>query len=72
MSYYVLQRGYFDDSAFVNYLTYLGYWKLPQYAKYLKYPQCLMFLELLQHDSFRKVTLPSCFNIKSLRKGLKK
>lgn len=28
------QRRYFDDPAFVNYLTYLQYWRRPEYAKY--------------------------------------
>lgn len=58
---FLAQRGYFDDSAFVNYLNYLVYWKEPQYAKFLKYPQCLMFLELLQHEGFRKeLVYPTC------------
>ncbi|XP_072210039.1 mediator of RNA polymerase II transcription subunit 31 isoform X4 [Excalfactoria chinensis] len=48
------QRGYFKDKAFVNYLKYLLYWKEPEYAKYLKYPQCLHMLELLQYEHFRK------------------
>src|SRR5687768_14370331 len=44
---------YFQDDAFVNYLRYLLYWKEPRYAKYLIYPQCLHFLELLQDPLFR-------------------
>lgn len=32
------QRGFFKDSAFINYLKYLLYWKEPEYAKFLKYP----------------------------------
>lgn len=51
---FLAQRGYFKDPAFVNYLKYLQYWKEPEYARYLKYPMCLYFLELLQHDHFRK------------------
>jgi len=58
---FLAQRGFFDDSAFVNYLKYLLYWKSPEYAKFLKYPQCLMFLELLQYEKFRKeLVYPSC------------
>ncbi|XP_048413470.1 mediator of RNA polymerase II transcription subunit 31 isoform X4 [Stegostoma tigrinum] len=48
------QRGYFRDRTFVNYFKYLLYWKEPEYAKYLKYPQCLHMLELLQYEHFRK------------------
>lgn len=32
----------------MNYLKYLLYWKRPEYAVYLKYPQALYFLEVLQ------------------------
>lgn len=58
---FLAQRGYFEDQAFVNYLEYLLYWKEPSYAKILKYPQCLMFLELLQYEKFRKELVnPGC------------
>ncbi|KOB78306.1 Mediator complex subunit 31 [Operophtera brumata] len=30
------------------------YWREPEYARYLKYPMCLHFLELLQHEAFRR------------------
>nr|CAH7728732.1 unnamed protein product [Callosobruchus chinensis] len=48
------QRGYFKDSTFINYLKYLLYWKEPDYAKFLKYPMCLYFLDLLQYEHFRR------------------
>jgi mediator of RNA polymerase II transcription subunit 31 len=48
------QGQYFDEPAFVNYLAYLLYWKRPEYAHFIVYPQCLHFLELLQSESFRK------------------
>lgn len=48
------QRGYFKDAAFINYLKYLLYWKEPEYARYLKYPMCLYFLDLLQYEHFRR------------------
>lgn len=35
------------QSAFLDFLRYLRYWKQPQYAKYLTYPHCLYFLDLL-------------------------
>ena len=43
------------DRCFINYLKYLhSYWTKPAYVKFLKYPLCLHFLELLQHEEFRK------------------
>lgn len=48
------QRGFFKDSAFINYLKYLLYWKEPEYARFLKYPMCLYFLDLLQYEHFRR------------------
>ncbi len=51
---FLAQRGFFKDSNFIHYLKYLQYWKEPGYVKFLKYPVCLHFLELLQHEAFRK------------------
>eukprot|EP00118_Oscarella_pearsei_P028336 m.1910 g.1910 ORF g.1910 m.1910 type:complete len:159 (+) comp8039_c0_seq1:19-495(+) len=51
---FLAQHGYFKEKAFVNYLKYLQYWKQPEYAKYIRYPHCLHFLDLLQHEAFRK------------------
>ena len=51
---FLAQRGYFKDAVFINYLKYLQYWKEPQYVRFVKYPVCLHFLELLQHETFRK------------------
>lgn len=48
------QRGYFKEQTFINYLRYLQYWREPEYARFLKYPMCLHFLELLQHEAFRR------------------
>lgn len=53
------QRGYFKDAAFINYLKYLLYWKEPEYARYLKYPMCLYFLDLLQYEHFRREAVNS-------------
>ncbi|KAI9146236.1 mediator complex, subunit Med31, partial [Paraphysoderma sedebokerense] len=50
---FLAQQGYFDDPAFINYLKYLQYWKKPEYAKFIIYPHCLHFLELLQSSNFR-------------------
>ncbi|ETN58848.1 mediator complex [Anopheles darlingi] len=52
--HFLAQRGYFKDAAFVNYLKYLLYWKEPEYAKYIKFPMCLYFLDLLQYEHFRR------------------
>jgi mediator of RNA polymerase II transcription subunit 31 len=52
--HFLAQRGFLKDPSFVNYLKYLQYWQEPQYVKYLKYPICLHFLQLLQHETFRK------------------
>lgn len=38
----------------MNYLKYLLYWKEPDYARFLKYPTCLYFLDLLQYEHFRR------------------
>lgn len=50
----IAQRGYFKDQTFINYLKYLLYWKEPDYARYIKYPMCLYFLDLLQYEHFRR------------------
>lgn len=47
-------QGYLLDGKFVRYLDYLQYWKQPQYSKFLVYPHCLRFLDLLQHEDIRK------------------
>ena len=51
---FLAQRGYMKDPCFINYLAYLLYWKEPAYVPFIKYPICLYFLELLQHETFRK------------------
>uniref|UniRef100_A0A183BSF4 DNA ligase n=1 Tax=Globodera pallida TaxID=36090 RepID=A0A183BSF4_GLOPA len=51
---YLAQRGYFKEEYFVNYLKYLLYFKRPEYARTLKFPQCLFFLEALQSADFRE------------------
>merc|ERR1712226_766948 len=52
--HFLAQRGYFNDDSMVNYLKYLNYWRRPEYARHLRYPQCLYMLELLQNASFRE------------------
>ena len=47
------QNDYLKRRDFVNYLNYLQYWKRPEYAQHLRFPQCLFFLDLLQNEEFR-------------------
>ncbi len=46
-------EGYLREDKFIRYLDYLQYWKNAEYAKFLIYPHCLRFLDLLQHEEFR-------------------
>ena len=45
--HYLATSGILYQQSFLDYLRYLRYWKQPQYAKYLLYPHCLYFLDLL-------------------------
>ncbi|XP_078446325.1 SOH1 family protein [Wolffia australiana] len=51
--HYLAQNRYFEDEAFIGYLKYLQYWQKPEYVKFIMYPHCLFFLELLQNANFR-------------------
>ncbi|KAK1274285.1 Mediator of RNA polymerase II transcription subunit 31 [Acorus gramineus] len=51
--HYLAQNRYFEDEAFIGYLKYLQYWQKPEYIKFIMYPHCLFFLELLQNANFR-------------------
>lgn len=51
--HYLAQNRYFEDEAFIGYLKYLQYWQRPNYIKFIMYPHCLFFLELLQNPTFR-------------------
>lgn len=62
---HLCNEGYFKDQAFLNYITYLQYWRKPEYIPHIKYVlvsfiviicshvHSLFFLENLQHESFR-------------------
>lgn len=52
---WLAQNKYLQDPSFIAYLNYLQYWKKPEYAKYVLYPHCIYFLDLLQNEEFRKV-----------------
>ena len=45
---FLAQRLYFEDPAFVAYLSYLRYWRTQEYARFVTFPNCLVLLELLQ------------------------
>jgi len=45
--HYLATSGILYQSSFLEFLRYLRYWKRTEYAKYLQYPHCLYFLDLL-------------------------
>ncbi|EIW82633.1 SOH1-domain-containing protein [Coniophora puteana RWD-64-598 SS2] len=47
------QQNILDQPAFVNYLSYLQYWRHKDYARFIHYPHALHHLELLQQATFR-------------------
>ncbi|ODQ75154.1 hypothetical protein LIPSTDRAFT_34605, partial [Lipomyces starkeyi NRRL Y-11557] len=51
---FLAQNSYLEDERFINYLEYLEYWRKPEYAKYLIYPNCLHVLTLLKQPLFRQ------------------
>ena len=53
--HHLATQGYFQNESFIEYLHYLQYWKKPEYAKFITFPHCLYFLDLLcENDTFRK------------------
>lgn len=48
------QSKYLESEEFLNYLNYLEYWRKPENAKYLIYPNCLHVLTLLKEPRFRQ------------------
>ncbi|KAH9386643.1 mediator of RNA polymerase II transcription subunit 31 [Nematocida major] len=44
---HLYQKGYFNRADFRQFLEYLQYWKRPEYAKCLFFPQALNILDLL-------------------------
>lgn len=47
-------KGYFKDKCFRNYLKYLLYWKRPEYARFIRYPDALLMLDLCQDPDFHE------------------
>ena len=53
--HHLATQGYFQDKSFLAFLKYLRYWKQPEYVKYITYPHCFYFLDLLcENETFRK------------------
>eukprot|EP00878_Enallax_costatus_P000804 GHUV01000928.1.p1 GENE.GHUV01000928.1~~GHUV01000928.1.p1 ORF type:complete len:134 (+),score=39.30 GHUV01000928.1:134-535(+) len=52
--HYLATHQYFDDDAFFNYLKYLEYWKKEPYVTYIRFPMCLLMMNLLHDESFRR------------------
>ena len=46
-------QNYFNDPCFIRYLKYLLYWDTPKYSHYIRYPQTLFYLHMLQKKEFR-------------------
>lgn len=51
---YLAQSKYLVDEEFLRYLEYLEYWREPENAQYLVYPNCLHMLTLLKQPKFRE------------------
>ena len=52
--HHLANQNYLRDEAFLDFLRYLRYWKQPEYAKYITYPHCFFFLDLLcDNETFR-------------------
>ncbi|CAN8066317.1 unnamed protein product [Agarophyton chilense] len=51
---FLAQNEYLDSEQFIAYLKYLEYWRKPQYARFIVFPQALYFLRLLQQPPFRE------------------
>lgn len=47
-------QSYLSKPAFLAYIDYLQYWHEPEYARFITYPTCLVYLSLLQKESFRE------------------
>uniref|UniRef100_A0A7N0RG16 Mediator of RNA polymerase II transcription subunit 31 n=1 Tax=Kalanchoe fedtschenkoi TaxID=63787 RepID=A0A7N0RG16_KALFE len=55
--HYLAQNRFFEDEAFIGYLKYLQYWHRPEYVKFIIYPHCLFFLDMLQNANFRNAMM---------------
>ena len=60
------QNRYLGDPAFLCFLAYLQYWRRPEYAVFVTYPNCLQFLELLQNPGFRTAIANPNYKVRHL------
>jgi len=60
--HHLATTGVLQEDAFLEYLEYLQYWKRPEYVKYLSFPHCLYFLDLLlKNETFRREMAQTSF-----------
>jgi mediator of RNA polymerase II transcription subunit 31 len=57
--HFLATQGYLEDKKFLQFLRYLKkYWETPEYARFITFPHCLFFLDLLcretDGDTFRR------------------
>ena len=53
--HYLATSGLLSDPDFLAFLEYLTYWKQPNYIRFITYPHCLYFLNLLlTNERFRR------------------
>ena len=52
---WLAKEGYFEDTSFLNFLKYLEYFTLPEYARHLTYHRGVEVLVLLLNDKVRDV-----------------
>uniref|UniRef100_A0A6U6IBL1 Mediator of RNA polymerase II transcription subunit 31 n=1 Tax=Odontella aurita TaxID=265563 RepID=A0A6U6IBL1_9STRA len=53
--HHLATSGLLSDSSFLSFLEYLRYWSRPEYARFITYPHCLYFLDLLTtNETFRR------------------
>lgn len=52
--HFLAQNQFLEDPRFLRYLEYLEYWRKPENAKSIVYPNCLHMLTLLKQPMFRQ------------------
>ncbi|KAI2488928.1 Mediator complex subunit 20 [Fragilaria crotonensis] len=53
--HHLATTGVLQETAFLDFLEYLQYWKKEEYARFLSFPHCLYFLDLLlKNPTFRR------------------
>lgn len=53
--HHLATTGVLGEPSFLQFLKYLQYWKQPQYSRFLQYPHCLYFLDLLcENATFKR------------------